>query len=84
VGAIERLPTHCDWRRKSTVAEFLSASCPARSSVEKDSSFGLTDAGKYGEPPERILEIATDINLRDTYKLKDGDVIEVEVSENRV
>jgi Domain of unknown function DUF120 len=41
-----------------------------------------TDTGKYGDPPERILEIATDVNLRDAYKLKDGDVIEVEVSEN--
>ncbi len=41
-----------------------------------------TDAGKYGDPPERILEIATDINLRDTYKLKDGDIVEVEISED--
>jgi CTP-dependent riboflavin kinase len=43
-----------------------------------------TDTGKYGDPPERILEIATDVNLRDIYKLKDGDVIEVEVSENNL
>ncbi len=41
-----------------------------------------TDTGKYGDPPERILEIATDVNLRDTYQLKDGDVIEVEISED--
>ena len=33
-------------------------------------------------PPERILEIATDVNLRDTYKLKDGDIVEVEISED--
>ena len=41
-----------------------------------------TDTGKYGDPPERILEIATDVDLRDTYKLNDGDVIEVEISED--
>src|SRR5437667_7665953 len=41
-----------------------------------------TDAGKYGDPPERTLEIATDVDLRDTFKLKDGDVIEVEISED--
>lgn len=43
-----------------------------------------TDTGKYGDPPEKVLEIATDVNLRDTYKLKDGDVIEVEVFENGI
>lgn len=43
-----------------------------------------TDTGKRGDPPERILEITTNVNLRDTYKLKDGDVLEVEVSENSV
>jgi len=43
-----------------------------------------TDTGKHGDPPERILEIATDVNLRDTYRLKDGDIVEVEVSENSV
>jgi riboflavin kinase len=43
-----------------------------------------TDTGKYGDPPERILEIATDVNLRDTYGLKDGDIVEIEVSENSV
>ncbi len=41
-----------------------------------------TDTGKYGDPPEKILEIATDVNLRDTYKLQDGDIVEVEVAEN--
>jgi CTP-dependent riboflavin kinase len=43
-----------------------------------------TDAGKYGDPPERILEIAADVNLRDMYRLKDGDIIEIEVSENSI
>jgi riboflavin kinase len=43
-----------------------------------------TDTGKHGDPPEKILEIATDVNLRDTYGLKDGDLVEVEVSENSV
>ena len=38
-----------------------------------------TDDGKLGDPPEAILEIATDIKLRDAYGLKDGDFVEVEV-----
>ncbi len=36
-----------------------------------------TDTGKHGDPPEAILEIATDVGLRSTYGLKDGDVVEV-------
>jgi len=28
----------------------------------------------------RILEIATDVGIRDTYGVKDGDIVEVEVS----
>ena len=36
-----------------------------------------TDQGKFGDPPEGILEIATDVNLRETYGLRDGDVVEV-------
>jgi CTP-dependent riboflavin kinase len=43
-----------------------------------------TDTGKHGDPLERILEIATGVNLRDTYRLKDGDIVEIEVSENSV
>jgi len=43
-----------------------------------------TDTGKHGDPPDKILEIATDVNLRDTYRLKDGDIVEVEVTENSV
>jgi riboflavin kinase, archaea type len=38
-----------------------------------------TDNGKHGDPPERILEIATDIKLRDAHQLRDGDVVEVEI-----
>jgi riboflavin kinase len=38
-----------------------------------------TDEGKHGDPPERILEIATDVGLRETYGLNDGDAVEVEV-----
>jgi CTP-dependent riboflavin kinase len=38
-----------------------------------------TDDGKLGDPPEAILEIATDVKLRDAYALSDGDVVEVEV-----
>ena len=43
-----------------------------------------TDTGKHGDPPDKILEIATDVNLRDMYRLKDGDIVEVEVAENSV
>ena len=43
-----------------------------------------TDTGKHGDPPDKILEIATDVNLRDAYRLKDGDIVEVEVAENSV
>jgi riboflavin kinase len=39
-----------------------------------------TDVGKFGDPPERILEVATDVGIRDTYGIKDGDIVEVEVS----
>jgi len=38
-----------------------------------------TDTGKLGDPPEKILEIATDVPLRETYNLKDGDIIQVEI-----
>jgi riboflavin kinase, archaea type len=38
-----------------------------------------TDEGKCGDPPEKILEIATDAGLRELYNLEDGDVIDVEV-----
>jgi len=38
------------------------------------------DQGKLGDPPERILEIATDVGIRDTYGVKDGDIVKVEIS----
>lgn len=38
-----------------------------------------TDDGKDGDPPERILEVATDVRLREAYGLRDGDWVEVEV-----
>lgn len=43
-----------------------------------------SDRGKYGYSPEQILEIATDVKLRDEFKLQDGDVIEVEVNKGRI
>ena len=43
-----------------------------------------SDTGKHGYLPEQILEIATDVKLRDEYQLKDGDVIEVEVSNGKL
>lgn len=38
-----------------------------------------TDMGKQGFPRDAILEIATDVRLRDAYNLSDGDIVEVEV-----
>ena len=38
-----------------------------------------TDTGKFGDPPEKILEIATDVWIKETYGVKDGDTVEVEV-----
>jgi CTP-dependent riboflavin kinase len=38
-----------------------------------------TDNGKHGDPPERILEVAADVRLRDLHGLADGDFVEVEV-----
>lgn len=43
-----------------------------------------SDTGKHGYPPEQILEIATDIKLRDEFELKDGDIIEVEVNAGQI
>lgn len=38
-----------------------------------------SDTGKNGCPPEQILEIATDVKLRDEFSLEDGDLVEVEI-----
>lgn len=32
-----------------------------------------------GHHPRTILEVATDVKLRDTYRLRDGDLVEVEI-----
>jgi riboflavin kinase, archaea type len=38
-----------------------------------------TDDGKLGDPPEAILEIASDLHLRREYGLKARDIVEVDV-----
>ena len=43
-----------------------------------------SDMGKHGYSPEQILEIATDVKLRDSYNLDDGDIVEVEIESGRV
>ena len=43
-----------------------------------------SDRGKHGYSPEQILEIATDVKLRDEFKLRDGDLIEVEVNKGKM
>ena len=43
-----------------------------------------SDTGKYGYPPEQILEIATDIKLRDEFDLKDEDIVEVEIDVGQI
>ncbi|MDP6635672.1 MAG: DUF120 domain-containing protein [Phycisphaerae bacterium] len=40
-----------------------------------------SDTGKLGDSPESILEIASDVNFRQTYGLKDEDVVEVEIED---
>jgi len=37
-----------------------------------------------GHHPRTIIEIATDVKLRDTYQLQDGDWVEVEISDEPV
>jgi riboflavin kinase, archaea type len=39
----------------------------------------LNESG-HGQHPKNLIEIATDVRLRDAYGLKDGDVVEVEIS----
>jgi riboflavin kinase len=39
-----------------------------------------SDAG-VGRHPKTIVEIATDVKMRDTYGLNDGDTVEVEIDE---
>jgi CTP-dependent riboflavin kinase len=41
------------------------------------------DTGKHGDPAEKILEIATDIKLRDTYSLQDGDRVSIEIPDSQ-
>ena len=43
-----------------------------------------SDTGKHGYPPEQILEIATDVKLRDEFNLQDGDTVTVEVDDGEV
>lgn len=43
-----------------------------------------SDTGKHGYSPEQILEIATNVKLRDEFELKDGDIIEVEVNAGQI
>ena len=39
----------------------------------------LNESG-HGPHPKTLIEIATDVRLREAYQLQDGDVVEVEVS----
>ena len=43
-----------------------------------------SDRGKHGYSPEQILEIATDIKLRDEFNLQDGDLLTVEVDNGKI
>ena len=43
-----------------------------------------SDTGKHGYSPEQILEIAADVKLRDEFDLKDGDLVDVEISRGEV
>ena len=35
---------------------------------------------QYNKKPKTIIEIVCDICLRDKYKLKDGDIVEIELA----
>ena len=43
-----------------------------------------SDTGKHGYTPEQILEIATDVKLRDRCNLKDGNLVEVAIELGRI
>ena len=85
MGAIGRLPSALRLEKEEYGGRVSVSILPCKIAGRK--AFILrpdTDTRKYGDPPEKILEIATDVNLRHTYKLNDGDLVEVEVSENSI
>ena len=43
-----------------------------------------SDTEKHGYITEQILEIATDVKLRDRYNLDDRDLVEVEIESGRI
>jgi riboflavin kinase len=60
--------------------------CLIRGSIQGKNGFILrTDANEEGRGhhPKTIVEVATDVKLRDYFDLSDGDVVEIETFEGR-
>ena len=81
IDDVYQLPGNCIRLDKDEYGGMVSVSL-APCTVFDRTAFILrtdTDTGKHGDPPESILEIATDVRLRDEYNLRDGDIVEVKV-----
>ena len=78
-------PEHCIRLEKDEYGGTVSISMLPCQILGKDAYILRTDSdtGKYGDLPEQILEIATDVKLRDRFNLKDGDLVEVEVQQGK-
>ena len=78
-------PEHCIRLEKEEYGGTVSISMLPCQILSKDAYILRTDSdtGKYGDLPEQILEIATDVKLRDRFNLKDGDLVEVEVPQGK-
>lgn len=80
------LPKDCIRLEKEEYGGMVSVSLIKCSIFGRDAYILRTDSdtGKHGYPPEQILEVATDIKLRDKFNLKDGDLVEVEVKAGEI
>ena len=75
------LPQDCLRLEKEEYSGTVSISMVACRILGKNAYILRTDSdtGKHGYSKEQILEIATDVKLRDEFNLKDGDLVEVEI-----
>ena len=84
IGRRYELPQNCIRLEKEEYGGTVSVSLAPCKIFDRIAFILRTDSddGKHGDPPETILEIATDVRLRDEYNLRDGDVVEVEVPDH--
>lgn len=75
------LPMHAIRLEKEEYNGTVSVSIQACSIFGREAFILRTDgnASGNGDHPRTIIEIATDVRLRDRYNLQDGDIVEVEV-----